>query len=260
MKRGFTAVELLVAMGIFGLLSLIALAALNLSMRTWFSTSSRNLATNQLVRAAQALERDGVRTSINDLRVGQGPASLGAGRDGDAVWFLSATDPSSGEQLRGHDGAPFWEHQILYYLVVPDQLDQVAGYSIAGGQDADGYEDRCPFKVLIRKEIALGATADPDNDATEQALLANPSQYLTRPRGYQIDFMLAEPGVRSVELVAHHLLTFRCATGVNHAQEIEFDLRAVRIEEAERSLGIGPTSLSDGEFTERQLLSVRARN
>lgn len=260
MKRGFSILEVLTAAGLLTLVTLVALVALRQTVRVWHNISGRDQASLQLRRAALRLERDACRASTAQMGLQPGPASLpGGGSDGDVFWFLTPV-AGDGEVYQLSDNSPFFQKQILYYLVVPQGVDSLAGGPVNAGSDADGYEDRCPYKLLIRKVIDLGSAADPTDEATLETLLTDPAPYLTRPNGFEVNFMLSEPGVEEVEVVANHLLQFRVRRGVDHARELEFDLRAVRIDEARREVGLGPVSLAEGPFTLQNLVSVSAHH
>ncbi len=259
-NRGFSVLEVLTAAGLLTVVTLVALVALRQTVKVWHNVSSRDQASLQLRRAALRLERDAGLASLSSSDQMPAPASLpGGGSDGDAFWFLTPVG-ADGEIYQMADGSPFWQRQILYYLTVPQGVDALAGGPVTAGADADGYEDRCPYKLLIRKVIDIGPTADLADETTVETLLSDPSPYLTRPNGTEVGFMLSEPGVDEVEIVANHLLQFRVGRGVDHIRELEFDLRAVRISEARREVGLGPVSLAESAFTLQNLVSVIAHH
>ncbi|MCA9794529.1 MAG: hypothetical protein KC910_22125, partial [Candidatus Eremiobacteraeota bacterium] len=187
------------------------------------------------------------------------PPSLG-GFDGDAFWFLSAEDPITGEFARLPDGSPFWQRNVLYYAVVPLQVDQMAGQTVVGGSDTSGYEDRIPYKVLVRKVIDVPPATDTSDEDTIETLLSDPSPYLTRPTRLDLTALAAEPGVEQVEIVCARLVSFRANRGLDYPDQVEFDLRAVALDEVKKQQGIGTTQLLDGPFTLHHLVSVRPRN
>ena len=66
------------------------------------------------------------------VRVVDVPSSLGGAPDGKAIWFLSARDPATGKFARGPEGEPFWQRNLLYYLVVPQQHLALFGAQLCG--------------------------------------------------------------------------------------------------------------------------------
>lgn len=241
---GITLAELVVGFSVFTLLMVVLAAALTRSQEVWRRANASNSSQVELRKAFWTLDRDLKETTFETVRVARGPISL-TGFDGDAVWFLSAQDPNTGEFLRTDDGHPLWQRNILYYSVVPDQHDQLHGFDCAGGSDVDGYETRCPHKVLLRKVIdnPPGA-AGPVVGSADQELLSDISPYLTRPQGYVPSS--GEPGLESVTIAAKNLLEFRAALEPNPGWngEVSITLSAVRIEEeASRLVKIGTEPL-----------------
>ena len=249
--------ELVVVMAIFSLLLLILYTLMSQSVRIWHNVSGSETALLVLKKAQRILEADLLETSSPQSLVTKVPPSLpGGGRDGSAVWFLSAAGPA-GSLVQKPDGTAFWQRNVLYYLVVP------GGHTAcAGGIGARGFDDCCPHKVLLRKTIDNPPPTDPSSDpsTTEETLLTNAEiqPYLTRPTSLNTAAMMGEPHVTSVEVVATNLLWFevtRPTTG-----ELQMDLRAVALEDASRKLTIGARSLGSSPFTLSQPVSVFPNN
>ena len=241
--RGITLVELVVGFSVFTLLMVVLAAALTRSQEVWRRANASNSSQVELRKAFWALDRDLKETTFETVRATTGPVSL-TGFDGDAVWFLSAQDPTTGEFLRTDDGHPLWQRNILYYAVVPDQHRQLHGFDCAGGADGDGYETFCPHKVLLRKVIdnPPGA-AGPVVGSSDQELLLDVSPYLTRPQGYAPS--TGEPGLESVTIAAKNLIEFRASLEPNPGWngEVSITLSAARIEEASRLIRVGSEPL-----------------
>lgn len=257
-RRGFTLVEVLVSFGIFALLSIVLATSLREGASVLRKAAASADVQGELRKARLGLAQDLARTSFTQTNSTTAPASL-AGADGDAVWFLSAIDPVSGEYRRKSDGTPFWQTNILYYLTVPSAHVSLYGYQCAGGADGAGYEDRCPHKMLIRKVIDL-PPATTSAETSEETLIPGGSiaPYLTRPTTFNLAAMNGEAGLRSARVQAHSLLTFRVQRNANpsYPREVLIDLRAVATRNAEKEVKVGSVSLGQGRFTTQQLFSV----
>lgn len=257
--RGITLLELIVSVSIFSLVGLMLAAAFSAATNTWRSTSASSDAQLALNKARDDLVRDLQNTSFASVRVAGGATTLGP-PDGDVVWFLSAIDPSTGNYMRRSDGSPFWQRNILYYSIVPDNHSALFGYTCSGGADVDGYENQCPHKVLVRKVIDGGGATDPNDETTEETPLtaSEASSYLTRPNGYDTSSMLAESGMTDVSLPSTNLLTFRVQLAPEPAwqREVRVELGSVSILTAGREVRIGSTPLSTTRFYRNLTLSV----
>ncbi|MEW6279282.1 MAG: hypothetical protein AB1758_11705 [Candidatus Eremiobacterota bacterium] len=165
-------------------------------------------------------------------------------------------DPVSGAVMRLDDGSPFWQRNILYYLVVP------VGDTCAGGVGPNGYDDRCPHKLLIRKEIDLAPATVPTDPTTIETLAPTLAPFLTRPTGFSVAG-LNEAGVNEVKIAAAHLLSFSSVSAPppeNLATEIAVDLRAVAVDEARREVALGSVPLSTSPFTLQSPFSAFLKN
>ena len=233
------------------------------SQRTFLQIASGDSARLELRKAKNALERDLSVSNPTVLNRSPVPTSLGGGPDGEALWFLSPVDPATKQMMRKQDGTPFWQRNVLYYLVVPNNHDSVFGISCTGGTGAGpGYDDVCPHKVLIRKVIDGGTVTDPSDESTEEALLPDVSTYLTRPDGFSVASM-AEPGLGETHLVAKDLLTFSSVLAPppsNRSTELAVDLRAVAIADARREIDLGSRPLNQSPYTRQAPLSIFLRN
>lgn len=260
-RRGFTLLEVLTGFWIMAMIGGLLLLALRSGTRLWIGVSSGNSAETQLRKALFALQDDLGRTAFSAVERTEGLHTLAAA-DGDALWCLSPVDPITAESLRKGDGTPFWQRNILYYLVVPLGHDQLAGHTCIGGDDGNGYDDRCPHKVLVRKVIDHGSPTDPADQSTEETLISPEDirGYLTRPQGYELSSM-SEPGLETAQIQARNLLYFRVqlAPAGEYPREIRIDLRAVELDAARRRLQIGATSLGESSFTLSRLISVFPR-
>ncbi len=244
--------ELLISAGVFSVILLVLVMLFSQSLSIWQRSSSRDTATRELRKVRASLERDLSLANPQQVGRAQVPDHLGGGgKDGEALWFLSPIDPATHQIVRAHDGTPVWQRNILYYLVVPQNHNATFGVTCAGGAAANGYDDRCPHKVLIRKII------------NQNTLLPNVNGYLTAPNGYDLSGMGGEPSLDEVKIVASHLLTFSSVTAPppqNIPSLIAVDARAVAEEEARRKVGIGTLPMFTGQFTLQGPFTVMLRN
>lgn len=266
-KRGLTLLELVLVMGMTTLLFVITHLILSQTIDTWWRVNSNQDADQQLYKARQSLDRD-LRGAAFELQPDRATIGLAtapliggglAGSDGDVLWFLSAVDPATGKFCRHPDGTPFWQRNILYYLVTPTNLSQ--HFDFAGlGFNADGYEVGCPYKLLIRKEIDADIATTPSDPSSVEKLLAwNDIQpYLSRPDGYDCANMTAE-SASIHQPVAANLLTFRAALRQD-ISAVSLDLRASAVDRARREGGFGSRDLSENPVTTRLQLVIRPPN
>ena len=257
---GLSLAEVLIAAGLFAVFSAVLAVALKQSSSLWLSNSSQLDASARLRKVAVQLERDFPMARVADSGTSTVPASLSSGGyDGDAVWFLSHINPTDEKAHILSDGTPFWQCHVLYYCVVPRNVETLVGGTVPDGKDADNYEDRCSYKVLIRKVIDVGTATDPTDESTAETLMPNADAYLTRPDGYDTSSMTAEPGVMSVEIVATKLLLFRAKKDAAPSR-FEFDIRALSVE-AQQKVAKNPSGpLLESPYTLQSLISVSARN
>lgn len=255
-RRGVSVLELVLVIGITVLLFGITQAILTSTIDTWWRINSNQASSQQLHRAQRNLEQD-LRAAAFErqpdrvtIAVEKAPGALeslgGSGADGDVLWFLSAVDPLTGEFRRHDDGTPFWQRNVVYYLVTPKNLAQHFDYQ-ASGLNVGGYEVACPFKILIRKEIDAGVPTTSDPASAEKLLTYSElSAHLNRPDGYNCAGMAL--GSSSVKPIAANLLSFRIDLRPE-VQGVSLDLRATAIDRARREGGIDSRDLSSQPVT-----------
>ncbi len=260
---GTTVLELVIGMGIFTLIMVVLVGLFSQSLAIWRTTSGTDTAVRELRRVTAALDRDLALASPARIARAQVADHLGGGgMDGEALWFLSPLDPATGQMARKLDGSAMWMRNVLYYLVVPANHDAVFGMSCSGGSGPNGYDDRCPHKVLIRKVIDSGVPTLVGDETSEEELLADVSAYLTQPDGFDLSTM-AEPGLEDKRVVANNLLMFQTVTAPPPAaapRELAVDVRAMSVEEARREMRVGTDAGADSRFTLRAPFSVSLQN
>jgi type II secretory pathway pseudopilin PulG len=247
-RSGYTVLELMLAAALMSGLLLVLGEAMRQSQTVFRTTSGTADASTELRAVTQRLRRELLQTKLSEVRTAVTPATYSGAPDGMALWFLSNLD-DSGVPRFTTGGAPFWHRNVIYYIRVPQNHAQLFGHECGPGAGPDGYNDRCPHKVIIRKEVDSGtATSYPDEATVEPILDAGAvtSSYLTRPNKYDVSAMNAEPGVVQVQVVGRLFLTF---TAERTSSEVNADLRAVSLPRARKEASIGTTPLFDKPFT-----------
>ena len=246
-RRGHTLTELLVGMAVMGLLFVVLSWAVTYSQSAVRQATGSQDSSDQLKRATRMLRMDLLQTSRSQISV----CNVGAGPipEGRAVWFLSSID-NLGVAQRDSSGYPLWVKQILYYSLVPQQHDSLAGgIPCQSGLGPLGVEDFCPHKVLIRKEIDLGSSGTLENLLST----ADIQPYLTRPQGVDYGAMRSEPGVKKVNAICRSLLFFYAdfqLPGVN------VDIRAVDDKRAQKEIPLGRVSLTNSTYTQSYTTTI----
>lgn len=249
--QGLTLVELMISLTVLVAILAITHFIFTRINQTWNRVSGDQGAGAQLQKAEGWLRRDLALASFEGMRVAAGPTSL-SGKDGDAVWFLSAIDPSTGQFLRNSDGTPHWQRNILYYSVVPGNLAdaQFQGSGMAKG----GYEVSYPYKLLVRKQIDFG-TPTTAGSTTSEELITDITPYLERPDG--LDFSADD--CEEVTVAANHLLSFQAAPDPA-LRSLRVVMQAASLEEARREFAIGTRNLLDPRFLLERRMEIFPEN
>lgn len=258
-RRGFTILELVVSLGIFGIIGLIFAVSLSGAADAWRNVSGSSDSQISLTKARNQLVRDLETTSFETVNVATGLTSLGF-QDGTLIWFLSAEDPVTGEFMRTSTGTPFWQRNVLYYTAVPTNHGALFGLVCSGGGDANGFEVQCPHKVLVRKVVDGGGVTDPTDESTIELPLtpAEAVTYLSRPSGFDTTGMMGEPGITEVTLPSTNLLSMQVqlAPDLEWPNEVRVNLSSVALLNAQREVAIGKTPLNESRFTTNVELQV----
>ena len=247
-RRAFSLLELFCAVGLFGALAIISMLALRQVTKIWQRSSARDQAIRELLKAEAALSRDlanGARsTTQSDYRaVKAGAGSISTG-DGLALLVPSAQQ----EQLHlDAQGQPVLDRLVTYYLAVPANVSALSGLPQNFWVDAQGYEDQCAYKWLIRKETAAPAAAP-------GGLPAVPANWLTGPEIETPTTFWRNPDKR---VVASNLLQFRVLKG---PPTWEVTLTAVAIADARRQIALGSVPLSSTAFAITHQVGLVAKN
>ncbi len=228
---------------------LVTFAVLQQSTTSWRRVSGSQGSSSQVFKAENRIQRDLSLTAYEHVRVSDSLNSL-SGKDGDALWFLSAVDPNTGEFIRDSMGRPRWQRNILYYMAVPTGLADL-GFS-GTGVNEDGYEVSYPYKVLVRKVIDNPPPTDP---TSEETLMTDISAHLQAPAGYSLDTSNAD----QVTVVAHDLLGFRVQTD-DLLRRVTITLQAANHVEARRDIPLGSQSLLDPKYLFERRVEIFPQN
>ncbi len=255
-RSGLSLLELVLVFGVMLVLFGLTHALLKFTIGVWWRVNAGADAQQQIHRAHAHLERDlkgagfsleGGRRSVDAV---SRPAHLNslAGSDGDVLWFLSALDPLSGEFQRMPDGSPFWQRNVIYYLVTPQELTEF-GFT-GSGYEADGYEVGCPHKVLLRICIDSGVPTSPSTEPeTSRERLLSPEEVfglLQRPLDRRTMGMSGP--THSVIPVAIDILSFRVDL-IADLRAVEIDLISAPIAEVRGLPNYGARDLSEEAAT-----------
>jgi hypothetical protein len=255
-----TLVETVVGVGIFSIIILLVTGAMLQSFKIWNRTASQTSTEEALFKVHDLVFKDLTNTSPKAVDAANSLASLSTIPDGDVLWCLSFIDPATGNPVYGVNnplgigeyGEPVWQRNIMYYAVVPNNHDALAGQSCTGGDGGEGYEDQCPHKVVVRKVI----DGPDDPDTGKEALLADPTPYLDRPNGLDSSAM-GGPGVEEVRIIGTNILTFRAVVA---DPEVSIILRGNSFEQARKNIAVGSVPLSMQPTTIQRSFSVFPKN
>lgn len=245
--RGFTILELFLATTLFTLLGALLLVTLLSTTRVWRQTSARERALGELLKARAHLTRDIVNASQvpGQFATAQVGPSLGAGRDGDALTVLTSEDGQTPWNLQS-DGSSVLTAQVSYALWVPHNVNTLFGHNFVGVADANGYEDACPYKWLMRRQDPPPALVPP---ATHPLVASNwATTLLARPNS-----MTMGPNQRAVAT----LTGFRVLASGGLWQ---FELSATAVEDARQKVTLGSTSLGTSPYILVQRFSLPTHN
>ena len=245
--RGFSLLEVMFAVGFFGLFSAILYFALQSTSKVWQRTSARDAALRQIVRARSFLTRDLMNGSG---RPGQsasahvGP-SLSAGWDGDAFTILSCEDNTTPWNINATGGS-LLTREVTYSLFVPQNVNNRYGGNYPGVADAQGYEDACPYKWLVRRVDPAPAAVAPSPDATVPANWT--TSLLSRPSS------LNSTATQQVVATLH---SFRI---LSNGPRWEIELRACAVDEARRKMALGSVALGSSPYILVQRFALSVHN
>jgi hypothetical protein len=254
----------MITLVLFSLIGLLSYAFLTYGVQLRRRIDSSGDAAQVLRKAQYELERDLLRAPRGEIAMADVPDQLGGGgKSGRAIAFRTAMSPGTGQFCQKPDGTPFWQANIIYYLAVPSGHDGLVGQSCDGGAGPEGYDDRCPHKVLIRKVIDVDPPTAPDSPlADEEQPLTDLAQYLTQPATLDLSSMESEPSVVDVKLVAQPLLWFGARLNPSGMLpgEVEIDLRSVMLADAQKKVNLGSTPLADDPLALQQVFNVVPQN
>ena len=116
-RRGFSLVEIILACAIMSILMVVLGEALSQAQNAFRNVSGTSDAADELRKVCQHVRQELIQTSGTQIGSGDSRNSLGS-PDGQALWFLSNIGSDGNPHFLG-DGSPFWQRNVLYYIVVP---------------------------------------------------------------------------------------------------------------------------------------------
>lgn len=248
-RRGFNLLEVVCALGLFAALSLIAVLCLRHVGQVWQRSSARDQAFRELQRAQLAMHRDLLNASRGANQSVFSPVQAGSGsvNTSDALAFVVPSPDQEDLKLSG-GGTAVLQRLVTYYLAVPSNVDAQTGLTHTFAADADGYEDQCAYKWLIRKEEDAPAPAGPDQqpEVPPNWLASGVIEIPTQ--------LWQEPGRR---VVALNLLQMRVEQGPPLWQ---IRLTAVAVADARRKLAMGSVHLAPTTYAISAQVGVLAKN
>ena len=244
-RKAFSVVEVVLACGLFSLLSLVLAASFKQVSDLWRRTNARDEALKQLLLARTYLVRDLANSTsrAGTSATAQVGPNLGSGRDGDALTFLSSDSGNNDHNWNAdlNSGEATLPVQVTYYCVIPNVPTPGGLVISAGAADGQGYEQQHPFKWLVRR-------VDPTPSAAPPAIDSAWTSWLTRPTSLT--------PVANQKVVCNQLLRFRV---LQTAPVWTLELSAVGVTEARRRLRLGSVPLSQSPYTLVQRFSVTAQ-
>jgi len=233
----------MISMAIFSMLTTLLAFTLRSTSKVWQRTSARDQALAQISKARNSLTRDLMNASQT---VGQwatstvGP-SLGAGLDGDALTFLTCENGNTPWNI-DNNGASVMTGEITYSLFVPVNVNTLYGLNFSGVADANGYEEACPYKWLVRRR-------DPAPTGNPVVVPANwNTTLLSRPSSLQ--------ATASSEVVS----TLTGMRILQSGSQWQIELKATAVADARRKISLGSTPLGSSPYTLVQRFTVPAHN
>jgi prepilin-type N-terminal cleavage/methylation domain-containing protein len=259
-RRGFTLVEILIASSVLMLLLGGGYMVVSMAGTVYKRISGHEDGALQLKRASRYMYKDLLQAFFNHVEV-----ELVPGNQSHAVGLLSAEvgDDAKGGFIYDQDGAPLWQRNVIYYLAAP------TADTCSMAPNADGIDDRCPHKMLIRKCVDSPAPNDPTDDPLgpprvfdlpEQTLVSLQT-YLTDPIGFSTSAMMGEPDLTAAEIISTNLLCMKVELNPdpNFPKEVRIELKAFN-SLASGHTNIGTSPLGNHEKTITHMISVFPRN
>lgn len=261
-RKGFTLIEIIVASSLAVVILGFGYLLISTASKAYHQVSGHDDGELQMKKLSRAMQKDLTESAFGGIMVA--PVLDSSVRVGDAISCLSFQSGSNadGAPCTNLTGSPFWQRNVLYYLVRPQ------GDSCTVQAGVDGYEDNCPHKVAIRKIIDSGVSTKPLSQggvpaADSEQPLTDLKPYLTKPTAQlSVQHMLGETKVTSVSVAAVNLLSLkiRLATDPNSPWEVETRILSYNRESNRQAFAVGKTALSPTDGLLAQGFSCFPRN
>jgi hypothetical protein len=203
----------------------------------------------ELLRVEASLQRDLVNAAKTAPQSQFGPIQAGAGNlaSGDGLALIVPSPDQSQLNLTSQGSAQL-DRLVTYYLAVPSQVASLSGLSPVFAADAEGYEDQCAYKWLIRKEEASpgaplsGGLPEVPSNWLQGSVIETPTTFWRTP---------------DRRVVASNLLQFRVRQG---PPQWEITVTAVALGDARRKIALGGVPLSATAYAITHRIGIIAKN
>lgn len=241
--------ELMVTTVLFSLFAGLLFLLFDRGSRAVLSANSRQQAEISLNKAHFWLQRDLEQADPAHLR----HKRVSLPGNGDAIWFLSAENPSEFEPDKRfrhspENGAPMFQSHILYYLIRPTDYQRVSGGLVAAIDPDPNSDFFAPHKFLIRKVINV-----PEKLLTDTQI----DDYITPPTDYSLSPFQSEPNVVDFRLISDKMISLEALL---EQSVLEVRTSALRIEEARKSIPVGSISLREHPLSVHRTTRYELRN
>lgn len=249
MKRnyGFTLMETMISLALFGMLMVVLFGAVNGFQRNWLKEYAKQNVNAQFVRAYRSIDLDvqGTNTTFfHDYTNTESPKEVGR------RWFMFPISKSDATSISGvtSDGYPLWTHIVVYHLEQPPKD------SLCPQDHKETLNDFCPHKLLIRHEIRLNAPPRTTelgetgcNTYMREFAKKIPEIIASRPRSF-ITLNPSPPNLVSgdYEVVDRRVIEtdiVDLSVDSSYDRRVQFNLKVLRIIDAQKYIRIGATSL-----------------
>ncbi len=240
-RAGFTLLETMISVALFGVIMIILFGAVNNFLKAWLKEYAKQNISSQFVSIYRAVDSDVTLTSYSFFRDYTNPEANGA--ESEKRWFLF---PISSPGITD-DGYPVWERLVVYSLRIPKN-------------DKCSSSACCPHKQLIRHEIEL-------DRVPRMSELSNGSFYadleiymsiitiiLNSSANDKIN-LLSTPRfvtVRDVRVIASDIVDIKLNS--ENYTRVVFDITLLRILDAQKSITIGSENLLEPSDTSKRFI------
>jgi len=226
--KGFTLIEAMLSVALFGIAMLILFGAANTFFKAWKKHDAKQNAHRELVKIYSSINREFSLTNtgfFSYYKAKDAPEHLS-----DKRWFLFPvpTDQDNTYQCDG-DGAIYWTRIMIYYLLRPEN-------------DSCSSAECCPHKSLIKTSYYFKSPVSLSygDETPLDILISRVSEVLLRPGS---NF----PEIDGLTFLGSRTLAqdiFDISVTFEKKGRADFGVKIVRIEEAQKAVGVGKTDFT----------------